>query len=116
MFFIGFLSQALDLNMDEWMKKERPSKHDLDTVTVSACSAVAALHSARVAHRDIKPQQFCFTTGKVLRLKLLDFDSACFFDDLTSLDGKCSPSFAAPEVLQDPSCSRAPRWTCMRWV
>jgi len=94
--------------MDDWMKSTSPSKHELDTVCVSACSAVAAVHGARVAHRDIKPQQFCFTKGKLLRLKLLDFDSACFFDELTSLDGKCSPAFAATEVLLDPSLLAGP--------
>lgn len=97
------------MNLDEWMRYESPTKGEVDTVTVNVCAAVAALHSAGVAHRDLKPQQLCFRSrGPGLQLKLLDVDmSAWFKKGLTALLG-LTPAFAAPEALRDRALLAGP--------
>ena len=84
------------------MRQEVATKGEVDAVTTCVCSAVAALHAAGVAHRDLKPQQFCFKArGPGLQVKLIDFDLAANFKDpapLPPLQG-LTPAFAPPEAL-----------------
>lgn len=68
------------------------------------CSAVAALHSKGVCHRDIKPDNF-MVHGSLL--KLTDFGLAIFLAREQMLNDKCgTPAFMAPEQHQLPRNSR----------
>lgn len=63
-------------------------------------SAIAALHSKCVCHRDIKPDNFMMSGDTV---KLSDFGLAVQFQKGTLLTEKCgSPAFMAPELHQLP--------------
>ena len=50
-----------------------PTKMQAMTLVDGVVRAVGALHSAGVAHRDVKPQQFVLVG---LGLKIVDFDQA----------------------------------------
>lgn len=63
------------------------------------CSALVALHSKRVCHRDIKPDNFMVAGhGSNSQLKLSDFGLAVYLPRGKLLQEKCgTPAFMAPE-------------------
>jgi len=70
------------------------------------CSAIAALHSLGICHRDIKPPNFMVKAGEASvgeaassgTLKLADFGMAVFLPKGSLLTQKCgTPAFMAPE-------------------
>jgi len=66
------------------------------------CNAMAALHTAGVCHRDVKPENFMLQAvagASGLCLKLSDFGLASFLHREGRLQTRCgTPSFMAPEV------------------
>ena len=42
----------------------------------NAAAAVQYLHSVNIAHRDIKPHNFCHVHSNSWEIKLIDFDAA----------------------------------------
>lgn len=76
------------------------------------CSAIAFLHSKRICHRDIKPDNFMVSEGLWAAkdsgsLKLADFGLAVFLPPGQALSEKCgTPAFMAPEQHLLPRKSR----------
>jgi len=67
------------------------------------CAAIAALHSAKVCHRDIKPKNFLIAGST---LKLADFGLAVFVAANRLRTEKCgTPFFMAPEQVNLPDDS-----------
>merc|ERR1719160_666771 len=67
-------------------------------------SAVAALHSKCICHRDIKPDNFMVAND---RLKLSDFGLALILPKGKLLTERCgTPAFMAPEQILLPKKSR----------
>jgi eukaryotic-like serine/threonine-protein kinase len=65
-------------------------------------SALAALHRERLVHGDIKPSNLMIKrTGHA---KVIDMGSA-FELDQPPLSRTCTPTYAAPEVLENAGCS-----------
>lgn len=65
------------------------------------CSAIRALHSKDVCHRDIKPDNFMISTGDSRgQIKLADFGLATILPKGKLLTEKCgTPAFMAPEQM-----------------
>ncbi|KAI8642261.1 kinase-like domain-containing protein [Parasitella parasitica] len=63
-------------------------------------NAVEHLHSNRIVHRDIKPQNLVMSNNNIV--KLIDFGNAtCITDKLSSTSSSVgSPAFMAPELLK----------------
>lgn len=77
-------------------------------------SAVAALHSKGVCHRDIKPDNFMVREG---RLKLADFGLALFLAEGRLLTEKCgTPAFMAPEQHHLPKKSKGYSFPVDLWA
>eukprot|EP00930_Biecheleria_cincta_P014897 TRINITY_DN12618_c0_g1_i1.p1 TRINITY_DN12618_c0_g1~~TRINITY_DN12618_c0_g1_i1.p1 ORF type:complete len:471 (-),score=73.24 TRINITY_DN12618_c0_g1_i1:118-1530(-) len=76
-------------------------------------SAIAALHSKCVCHRDIKPDNFMLSGDTV---KLSDFGLAVQLQKGNLLTGKCgTPAFMSPELHQLP-CSKGYGHSCDMWA
>lgn len=72
-------------------------------------SAVAYCHSVSVVHRDLKPENIIVEDNRdYLTLKLIDFDSATYFEVSKRVHGAYGTTFyMAPEVIEgsyDESC------------
>lgn len=77
---------------------------------IQAFHALQAAHALGIIHRDFKPENLMLTrTG---RLKLMDFGIARHHDpSLTASGVLCTPSFAAPETLdQQPPTPTSDHW------
>jgi len=61
------------------------------------CSAILALNTKNILHRDIKPDNF-MVAG--VTLKLADFGLACFFRGKPLTDKCGTPAFMAPEQIR----------------
>lgn len=70
--------------------------------------ALKSLHSNNIVHRDLKPENFVLESQqKGARLKLIDFGGALQDEEEAEVkDIVATPSFVAPEVLDD-SCKRS---------
>lgn len=78
------------------------------------CSAIFALHSQNICHRDIKPDNFMVNADV---LKLADFGLAVFLDQGRLLSEKCgTPAFMAPEQHRLPKKSRGYGHACDMWA
>lgn len=63
-------------------------------------SAVAYLHSRKIAHRDIKPENILFESNDALNVKLLDFGNSRKMGDNSAMQGVYGTAYyVAPEVL-----------------
>lgn len=77
-------------------------------------SALAALHSKLIIHRDIKPDNFMVSNGS---LKLADFGLALFLPRGRLLTEKCgTPAFMSPEQHRLPRYSRGYTHLCDIWA
>jgi len=96
----GLVEEPLGKNLWDYLR-QRPNLGDLDlrNLALSVVKTMAALHSKRVVHGDLKPQQFCFVPNQPgFQLKLVDFDSAFSFDDESHRIDRYTLLYAAPEV------------------
>jgi serine/threonine protein kinase len=79
-------------------------------ILIQGFHALQAAHSLGIIHRDFKPENLILTRRG--RLKLMDFGIARREDPLMTGSGVlCTPSFAAPEILeQKPPCPATDNW------
>jgi len=79
-------------------------------------SAIHALHSKGICHRDIKPDNF-MVHGEADTLKLSDFGLALFLPRGKLLVDKCgTPAFMSPEQHKLPRHSRGYGYPCDMWA
>ncbi|OHT03099.1 hypothetical protein TRFO_29570 [Tritrichomonas foetus] len=99
-YFFVILEYCSKGSLADEVKRNGPIKgHRLITLAQQLIGAVAYAHSQKIAHRDIKPQNILFDNFG--RIKLADFGisicKSCDHDII--MNYKCSPAYAAPEVL-----------------
>uniref|UniRef100_A0A7S4RWQ1 Non-specific serine/threonine protein kinase n=1 Tax=Alexandrium monilatum TaxID=311494 RepID=A0A7S4RWQ1_9DINO len=74
--------------------------------------AVAYLHAHKVAHRDLKLENFLYQDRTGDHLKLIDFGFAKFWDPTTKMSQSCgSLHYVAPEVLAHSYTTQADMWS-----
>mmetsp|Transcript_45135 Transcript_45135/g.128902 ORF Transcript_45135/g.128902 Transcript_45135/m.128902 type:complete len:633 (+) Transcript_45135:88-1986(+) len=74
--------------------------------------AVAYLHAANIAHRDLKLENFLYESPNSEHLKLIDFGFAKFWDSGTVMSQACgSVHYVAPEVLRHSYTVQADMWS-----
>lgn len=90
------------------------SEHEASEWMRQILSAIGALHSKGICHRDIKPDNF-MVAGEAL--KLADFGLALFLPRGRLLTEKCgTPAFMSPEIHMLPRQSRGYNNLCDLWA
>ena len=75
-------------------------------------SAVHYLHSKKIAHRDIKPDNILFETNDSLNIKLLDFGNSRKMGENEGMHGVFGTAyFVAPEVLDGQYDEKCDIWS-----
>ena len=75
-------------------------------------SAVAYLHSKKIAHRDIKPENILFESNDSLNVKLLDFGNSRKIGANEAMSGVYGTAYyVAPEVLQGAYDEKCDIWS-----
>jgi serine/threonine-protein kinase len=79
---------------------------DAVAIGLDLCGAVAAVHAARLLHRDIKPQNVMRAADG--RVVLMDLGTGRDYDDPSAWDLAGTPLYLAPEVLRgEPATARS---------
>jgi len=74
--------------------------------------AVAYLHAQKIAHRDLKLENFLYQSKDADLVKLIDFGLAKFWDPSTRMSQACgSIHYVAPEVLFQSYTVQADMWS-----
>merc|ERR1719382_913544 len=74
--------------------------------------AVAYLHAHRIAHRDLKLENFLYERKDTSHLKIIDFGFAKFTDRSATMSQACgSIHYVAPEVLAHAYTEKADMWS-----
>lgn len=75
-------------------------------------SCVSYLHSKNICHRDLKPENILFDEkSDYMGLKLIDFGSACFFNEKHMKEGMGTAYYIAPEVLKNNYTEKCDVWS-----
>ena len=76
------------------------SEHASAMIMKQLLSAIAYLHSKKIAHRDIKPENIIFVSNDALNIKLLDFGNSRKMGENQGMQGVYGTAYyVAPEVL-----------------
>lgn len=96
------LYQGKDL-WTELLEKGPQSEPKALTVLQQLLEALAYLHSMKIIHRDVKPENILFrSTKNITQLGLVDLGFATYEKDFRRLFVRCgTPGYVAPEVLDD---------------
>jgi len=89
-------------NLHQYVEaKERLSPREAVNLIAQACSALEAIHSAGIIHRDIKPDNILIAKGSVV--KLTDFGLAKALDARITATNVVmgTPAYMSPEQTQD---------------
>jgi calcium-dependent protein kinase len=74
--------------------------------------AVSYLHAHRIAHRDLKLENFLYMSQDSTHLKIIDFGFAKFTEQSTKMSQACgSIHYVAPEVLAHAYTEKADMWS-----
>jgi len=74
--------------------------------------AIAYLHAHKIAHRDLKLENFLYESKGTSHLKLIDFGLAKIWDPSTRMSQACgSIHYVAPEVLSQSYTTQADMWS-----
>ena len=93
---------------DEIVKRGSFTESDACTVLRQVLSATEYLHANGIAHRDLKPENLLISSDSGgLEVKIADFGLSKDFSGSSTMSTCCgSPSYVAPEVLQQGVYSR----------
>lgn len=82
------------------------------TIIRQVLSAVAFLHSKKIAHRDIKPENILFESNDALNVKLLDFGNSRQMGENEAMHGVYGTAYyVAPEVLEGRYDEKCDIWS-----
>lgn len=74
--------------------------------------AVNYLHSCGIVHRDIKPENILMNDSNSLSLKLVDFDTATVFRNISFRKMYGTPLYMAPEIVKGKYDEKCDLWSC----
>lgn len=75
-------------------------------------SCISYLHSISICHRDLKPENILFDEkSDYMNIKLIDFGSACFFNEKLMKEGMGTAYYIAPEVLKNSYTEKCDVWS-----
>ena len=96
------LYQGRDL-WAEIIDKGAQSEPKALTVLQQLLDALVYLHSLKIIHRDVKPENILFrSTKNITQLGLVDLGFATYEKDFKKLFVRCgTPGYVAPEILDD---------------
>ncbi len=100
------------LTLIDYLKAKARSNQEKMMLVNQLVKAIAHLHSLRIAHLDLKPDNilvFVDETG-VPRIKIIDFGLASFFNDFKE-EPKGTPHWMAPEVVKGEYDEKADIWS-----
>lgn len=98
--------------LDRLDKKKELGENEVKGYLWQILIAVNYLHSKKVVHTDIKPENFMFPKKESTTVKMIDFglaQSMKFQDKLTLVAG--TPQYTAPEVLEGSYDSKCDIWS-----
>ena len=75
-------------------------------------SALAHMHSLKIAHRDIKPENIMIQeSDSEILIKIIDFDTAISFENKILTDKQGSLYYMSPEVLHEEYNEKCDVWS-----
>ncbi|QSZ28690.1 hypothetical protein DSL72_003190 [Monilinia vaccinii-corymbosi] len=104
------LELAAEGELFNWIvKKGKLTEQEARKVFVQLFEGLKYLHERGIVHRDIKPENILMTDGE-LHVKLADFGLSKIIGEESFTTTLCgTPSYVAPEILQDNSHRRYTR-------
>lgn len=72
----AFTMELLGKTLEQSTAEQRNDNDGVLLAFKNAAAAVQYLHSVNIAHRDIKPHNFCHVRSNSWEIKLIDFDAA----------------------------------------
>mmetsp|Transcript_112264 Transcript_112264/g.322731 ORF Transcript_112264/g.322731 Transcript_112264/m.322731 type:complete len:558 (+) Transcript_112264:89-1762(+) len=97
---------------DRLAERRQYSEESAAEATHQMLLAVAYLHAHRIAHRDLKLENFLYERKDTNHLKLIDFGFAKFNEKSTKMSQACgSIHYVAPEVLAHAYTEKADMWS-----
>lgn len=96
------------------VKQSSFNEQDACGILKQLVSALAYLHSQKIVHRDVKPENILFEYPNDLSsIKLIDFGVASFFKEQSTLkDAVGTLYYSAPEVLNKDYDAKCDLWSC----
>lgn len=89
------------------------SEHDASVALRQIFEGIAYMHSKRIAHCDLKPDNFLYSDdGKMSALKIIDFGMSKFVRQRQMFRSMCgTPYYMAPEVIQGQYNEHSDLWS-----
>jgi serine/threonine protein kinase len=100
------------LTLRDYLKAKSRSNTEKMMLVNQLVNAIAHLHSLRIAHLDLKPDNILVFVDEigVPRIKIIDFGLASFFKDFKE-EPKGTPYWMAPEVARGDYDQKADIWS-----
>jgi len=97
---------------DRLAARRQYTEEDAAEATHQMLLAVAYLHAHRIAHRDLKLENFLYVGPESSHLKIIDFGFAKFTQQSTKMSQACGTiHYVAPEVLAHAYTEQADMWS-----
>eukprot|EP01071_Lankesteria_metandrocarpae_P008235 Lankesteria_metandrocarpae@DN4909_c0_g1_i1.p1 len=98
---------------EQIVKKKHLNEADAAVLCSQMLMAMQHLHERKIAHRDVKAENFIFKTKEdISPLKLIDFGMSSQLDENVMLTEICgSPHYLSPELLRRQYDEKADMWS-----